>query len=130
MKSFTTSMTALTDAIAARRAAILESASGRQKVALPEALRLATDAEMARLAGEKALKRIWKSDPTLFSKDPAHEKSIKSRLGWLRAPAAMSTPPKIARAGGVRRRGAQAPASPTRSCWGWAAARSAPRCWG
>jgi transaldolase / glucose-6-phosphate isomerase len=89
VKSFTTSMTALTDAIAARRAAILESASGRQTAALPEALRLATDAEIARLAGEKALKRIWESDPTVFSKDPAHEKSIKSRLGWLRAPAAM-----------------------------------------
>jgi transaldolase/glucose-6-phosphate isomerase len=91
VKSFTTSMTALTDAIAARRAAILESASGRQNAALPEALRLATDAEMARLAGEKALERIWKSDPTLFSKDPAHEKSIKSRLGWLREPANMQS---------------------------------------
>jgi transaldolase / glucose-6-phosphate isomerase len=89
VKSFTTSMTALTDAIGARRAAIVESASGRQKAALPEALRLATDAEIARLAGEKALERIWKSDPTVFSKDPAHEKSIKSRLGWLREPASM-----------------------------------------
>jgi transaldolase / glucose-6-phosphate isomerase len=89
VKSFTTSMTALADAIGGRRAAILESTSGRQKATLPEALRLATDAEIARLAGEKALERIWKSDPTLFSKDPAHEKSIKSRLGWLREPASM-----------------------------------------
>ncbi|HLK93270.1 MAG TPA: bifunctional transaldolase/phosoglucose isomerase [Polyangia bacterium] len=91
VKSFTTSMTTLTDAIAARRAAILEAASGRQKATLPEALRLATDAEIARLAGEKALERIWKSDPTVFSKDPAHEKSIKSRLGWLREPASMQS---------------------------------------
>jgi transaldolase/glucose-6-phosphate isomerase len=91
VKSFTTSMTTLTDAIAARRAAIIESTSGRQKTALPEALRLATDAEIARLAGEKALERIWKADPTVFSKDPAHEKSIKSRLGWLREPAAMQS---------------------------------------
>jgi transaldolase/glucose-6-phosphate isomerase len=89
VKSFTTSMTTLTAAIGARRAAIVESASGRQKAILPEALRLATDAEIARLAGEKALERIWKSDPTLFSNDPAHEKSIKSRLGWLREPASM-----------------------------------------
>ena len=96
VKAFTTSMTALTDAIAARRAALLESTSGRQKAALPEALRLATDGEIARLAGEKASKRIWESDPTLFSKDPAHEKSIKNRLGWLRAPAAMSAPAKLA----------------------------------
>jgi transaldolase/glucose-6-phosphate isomerase len=89
VKAFTTSMTALTDAIGGRRAALLEATSGRQKAAFPEALRLATDAEIARLAGEKASKRIWESDPTLFSRDPAHEKSIKNRLGWLRAPASM-----------------------------------------
>jgi transaldolase/glucose-6-phosphate isomerase len=89
LKSFATSMNALIDAIGARRAAIAETASKRQQPVLPEALRLAADAEVAQLAGSKALKRLWESDATLFSPNPEHEKSVKSRLGWLRSPAAM-----------------------------------------
>ncbi len=89
VKSFGASMAALVDAIRARRAAIAETAAERQQAALPEALRLATDAEVAQLAGAKALKRLWESDNTLFSPNPEHEKSVKSRLGWLRSPAAM-----------------------------------------
>nr|HVT10431.1 bifunctional transaldolase/phosoglucose isomerase [Polyangia bacterium] len=89
VKSFSASMTALVDAIGARRAAIAETAANRQQAFLPETLRLASDAEVARLAGAKALKRLWESDATLFSTNPEHEKSVKSRLGWLRSPAAM-----------------------------------------
>jgi transaldolase/glucose-6-phosphate isomerase len=87
--SFSASMAALVEAIGARRAALLEEASGRQRFALPEALRASTEAEIARLAGAQAFKRMWSADPTLWSPDPAHEKSIKSRLGWLRSPALM-----------------------------------------
>jgi transaldolase / glucose-6-phosphate isomerase len=89
VKSFAASMNGLVDAIGARRAAIAEAASNRQQVSLPEALRLASDAAVAQLAGAKALKRLWDSDATLFSPSVEHEKSIKSRLGWLRSPAGM-----------------------------------------
>ncbi|HSS39885.1 MAG TPA: transaldolase family protein, partial [Polyangia bacterium] len=89
VKSFSASMSALVDAIGARRAALAETAANRQQAVLPEALRLASDAEVARLAGAKALKRLWESDATLFSTNPEHEKSVKSRLGWLRSPSTM-----------------------------------------
>jgi transaldolase/glucose-6-phosphate isomerase len=89
VKSFATSMTSLVDAIGARRSAIAETAAQRQQAALPETLRLATDAEVAQLAGAKAGKRLWEADNTLFSPNPEHEKSVKSRLGWLRSPATM-----------------------------------------
>jgi transaldolase/glucose-6-phosphate isomerase len=87
--SFTASMKALVDAIGGRRAALAELTSGRQQANLPEPLRGAVDAEVARLKKERALQRIWDADPTLFTPDPAHEKSIKSRLGWLRSPGLM-----------------------------------------
>ncbi len=91
VKSFNTSMDTLMGAIVARRAALLETASGRQRWTLPEELAKATAAEIERLAGASALKRLWDADPTLFSDDAVHAKSIKSRLGWLRAPALMQT---------------------------------------
>jgi transaldolase/glucose-6-phosphate isomerase len=89
--SFSTSMNTLMGAIGERRAALLESASGRQRATLPEPLRAASEAEVARLAGAHAQKRLWEGDPKLFSDDPAHEKSIRNRLGWLRSPALMQT---------------------------------------
>jgi transaldolase/glucose-6-phosphate isomerase len=87
--AFETSMAALIDAITARRAAIVEQLAGRQRLALPAPLAQLADAEVARLAAAEAPRRLWASDPTLFTPDPAHEKSIRSRLGWLRAPAVM-----------------------------------------
>jgi len=89
VKAFVASMTALVDAIGSRRAALLEQAAGRQRAVLPPALAQAADAEVARLTSGQALRRLWESDPTLFTPDPAHERSIKSRLGWLRSPALM-----------------------------------------
>jgi glucose-6-phosphate isomerase len=44
---------------------------------------------VATLEKANALARIWDGDPTVFTSDPAHEKSIKSRLGWLRSPTLM-----------------------------------------
>jgi transaldolase/glucose-6-phosphate isomerase len=89
VKSFITSMKTLLDAVGGRRAALLESASGRQKLSLPDDLKRATDAAVARLGTDRALARIWEADAKFFSADAAHERSIKSRLGWLRAPALM-----------------------------------------
>jgi transaldolase/glucose-6-phosphate isomerase len=91
VKSFITSMTTLMDAITARRAALLEQSSGRQRAVLPAALAKLADAEVARLTEAQAPRRLWEGDPALFTSDPAHEKSIKSRLGWLRSPALMRT---------------------------------------
>jgi glucose-6-phosphate isomerase len=82
-------MAALLDAIAGRRAALIESASGRQRLSLPDALRDETATEVARLKQARALGRLWEGDATLWTTDPVHERSIKSRLGWLRAPALM-----------------------------------------
>ncbi|MES1205742.1 MAG: bifunctional transaldolase/phosoglucose isomerase, partial [Pseudomonadota bacterium] len=86
VKSFLASMNNLLGVIAARRAAIAEQVSGRQKFALPGADRAAADAALADLAAKNAPQRLWGGDPTLFTPDPAHEKSIHNRLGWLRAP--------------------------------------------
>jgi transaldolase/glucose-6-phosphate isomerase len=91
VSAFVTSMNTLMAAIGERRAALLETASGRQRMALPEPLAAAAGAEVTRLAGAHAGKRLWDADPKLFSDDPAHEKSIKNRLGWLRSPALMQT---------------------------------------
>jgi transaldolase/glucose-6-phosphate isomerase len=91
VKSFIVSMKTLLDAVGGRRAALLESASGRQKLVLPEALQRATDASVAKLAKDRALARVWEADPTFFTSDSSHERSIKSRLGWLRSPALMAS---------------------------------------
>jgi len=91
VKSFITSMKTLLDAVGGRRAALLETAAGRQKLSLPDGLQRATDAAVAKLVKDRALARIWEADATFFSSDSSHERSIKSRLGWLRAPALMQT---------------------------------------
>jgi transaldolase/glucose-6-phosphate isomerase len=91
VKSFTTSMAALVGAVTARRAALLEQAAGRQRAVLPAPLAAAVEAEVLRLAQASAPKRLWDGDPKLFTADPAHETSIKTRLGWLRAPALMQS---------------------------------------
>lgn len=89
VKSFATSMSELLSVIAARRAALAEKASGRQTLALPPAERDAVQATVRKLAAEEAPRRLWSSDPTLFTASPEHEKSIRNRLGWLQAPEAM-----------------------------------------
>jgi transaldolase/glucose-6-phosphate isomerase len=91
VKSFITSMKTLLDAVGGRRAALLETAAGRQKLSLPDGLQRATDAAVAKLVKDRALARIWEADASFFSSDSSHERSIKSRLGWLRAPALMQT---------------------------------------
>jgi transaldolase/glucose-6-phosphate isomerase len=91
VKSFTTSMATLVGAVTARRAALLEQASGRERAVLPAPLAAAVEAEVMRLSQASAPKRLWDGDPKLFTADPAHETSIKTRLGWLRSPALMQS---------------------------------------
>jgi transaldolase/glucose-6-phosphate isomerase len=89
VKAFATSMNTLLGVIASRRAAIAEQISGRQSAALPAAERDAVQAALRDLAARKAPERLWAGDPTLFTADRSHDKSIRNRLGWLRAPEAM-----------------------------------------
>jgi transaldolase/glucose-6-phosphate isomerase len=91
VKSFSTSMAALVGAVTARRAALLEQSAGHQRAVLPAPLAAAVEAEVLRLSQAGALKRLWDVDPKLFTADPAHETSIRTRLGWLRAPALMKS---------------------------------------
>lgn len=89
VKSFSTSMSTLLNVIAARAASIAEESSGRQTLVLAPADGEAVAATVAALAEKKAPERLWGGDPTLFTADPAHERSIRSRLGWLRSPELM-----------------------------------------
>lgn len=40
--------------------------------------------ELARLASQHVIKRLWDKDATLWSLDPAIQRDIRNRLGWLR----------------------------------------------
>ena len=69
----------------------------------PTALQRATDAAVAKLReGPRARARLGGATRRSSPPTPSHERSIKSRLGWLRAPALMRTQARRAR--GVRRR--------------------------
>ena len=50
--------------------------------------RLAAE-HLATLGRTKAIQRLWQRDGTLFSDDPAVQKSVRDRLGWLFAVQAM-----------------------------------------
>jgi glucose-6-phosphate isomerase len=41
-------------------------------------------------AAAKAAAGLWRRDPAVWSEDPATQKKISERLGWLRSPAAMA----------------------------------------
>jgi transaldolase/glucose-6-phosphate isomerase len=91
VKSFMASMTTLIGAVTARRAALLEQTAGHQRAVLPAPLAAAVEAEVLRLSQAGAPKRLWDGDPKLFTQDPAHETSIKTRTGWLRSPTLMQS---------------------------------------
>ena len=91
VKSFLSSMETLLQVIGGRRASIAERTSGHQTAELAAADRAAVDAAIAALAAKKAPQLLWSGDPKLFKAKPDAdaEKSIRTRLGWLRAPEAM-----------------------------------------
>ncbi|MEZ4228548.1 MAG: bifunctional transaldolase/phosoglucose isomerase [Polyangiaceae bacterium] len=74
--------------INARREALLEQAPERQRLSLGDAPRPVVEA-LKDLGRQRAPARLWSADPTLFTSDPAHEASIRSRLGWLHSPPRM-----------------------------------------
>ena len=89
VKSFLVSMSQLIGVVSARRAALLERASGRQRLALNGEDAAAVAAALVALAQQKAVEKLWAADPTVFTTNRAHDKSIQSRLGWLRSPEGM-----------------------------------------
>jgi transaldolase/glucose-6-phosphate isomerase len=107
VKSFASSIAALMSVISSRRAALLEEASGRQGASLNPDDERAYGQELQALVEKQTSRRIWEGDPTLFTADTTHERSIKNRLGWLRSPALMRTKLPDLRdfAAGVRRDG-------------------------
>src|SRR5689334_6813974 len=75
-----------------RAAAAAEQTAGRQTITLPQpGDREAMAAAVRSLTEKNASERLWSADPTLFTPDASHEKSIRSRLGWLRSPALMQS---------------------------------------
>ena len=53
---------------------------------LPVALQGAVDEAIARAVGERWASRVWASDTSLWTDDPAVAERIAHRLGWLHAP--------------------------------------------
>jgi RpiB/LacA/LacB family sugar-phosphate isomerase len=51
-----------------------------------EAHEAAAAAERDRLQARRVVAGLWAADPRAFTPDPAHDKSIRNRLGWLRSP--------------------------------------------
>ena len=79
VKSFSEAFTALLKSIDDRRTACLrELGELSSKVAV----------RVKSLADEGAPQRLWKPDPTLWTKDPVEQEEILRRVGWLRAPIA------------------------------------------
>jgi len=79
--SFAKSFDSLIAVVAARREAILFNHRQTNKLGKSEK---AVSATLDELAEAKFVERLWKKDSTLWKPDdPAHQKEIKIRLGWL-----------------------------------------------
>ncbi|GAP14968.1 transaldolase [Longilinea arvoryzae] len=77
VKSFSDAFTGLLKTIDDRRTACLaELGDLQEKIA--RRVKNLTDIDAAR--------RLWQPDPTLWTEDPAEQKEILQRVGWLRAP--------------------------------------------
>ncbi len=69
--------------------AILSGAHDRQRIAAPAAEKEIA-AACARLDAEDFPSRLWRKDPTLWKKEPAHQEIIRNALGWLTVPETMA----------------------------------------
>ncbi len=88
LKSFADSMERLLGVIEARREALLEQTSERQRISLGASAAPVLDT-LKSLGKKEAPRRLWSIDPSLFTSDPDAEESIKNRLGWLHSPEVM-----------------------------------------
>ncbi|MDQ6932582.1 MAG: bifunctional transaldolase/phosoglucose isomerase [Candidatus Eremiobacteraeota bacterium] len=84
VSSFSDSFAALLGAIVYKQKQL---ANGSQRVRTSLGTHQgAADEALSKLKNDDFLKKLWSKDPSLWSADPAHEKIIKSALGWLDVP--------------------------------------------
>ena len=88
LSGFMAAMDSLKRVIASRRAALLEQTKERQQFDTGGSATSILAAH-TQLREDKTITGIWQKNNLAFTKDPAHEASIKNRLGWLEAPSAM-----------------------------------------
>jgi transaldolase/glucose-6-phosphate isomerase len=88
VRSFTESFHELIERVAARRAGLVLTGPARQQATLG-ALEPAFKSRLAALAQAKFAERLFARDATLWTSDPVVDGTIRNRLGWLGAPAAM-----------------------------------------
>jgi len=88
VESFAKSFEDLSAVISGRRAAIIDGALDKQTISAPgydsQISSVYKDLEKAEFPA-----RLWRKDPTLWKKEPAHQEIIKNALGWLNVPELM-----------------------------------------
>jgi transaldolase/glucose-6-phosphate isomerase len=82
---FDQSFADLLASIEGRQAAITAGSSDRQTISAP-GYEQQLAANCQRLDQEQFAARLWRKDPTLWKKDPAHQAIIRDSLGWLHVP--------------------------------------------
>src|SRR6185436_12125382 len=67
---------------------------GPKRARLNNSLHLSVDLARAVAAStataERAASGLWRADPSAWSRDPATQKAIADRLGWMRSPILMA----------------------------------------
>jgi transaldolase / glucose-6-phosphate isomerase len=85
VESFAKSFEDLSAVINGRRAAIIDGALDKQTISAPgydsQISAVYKDLDKAEFPA-----RLWRKDPTLWKKEPAHQEIIKNALGWLNVP--------------------------------------------
>lgn len=82
VEAFSKDYDKLLQGLAEKRQKILAGAADRTTASLGK-LQSAVDATLQRLDEEKFSRRLWDRDPSLWKKEPEHQKIIKNALGWL-----------------------------------------------
>ncbi|HEV2493834.1 MAG TPA: bifunctional transaldolase/phosoglucose isomerase [Terriglobia bacterium] len=82
VEAFSKDYDKLLQGLAEKRQKILAGAADRTTASLGK-LQGAVDATLKRLDEEKFSRRLWDRDPSLWKKEPEHQKIIKNALGWL-----------------------------------------------
>lgn len=81
VKAFADAFTALLSAIEKRRQAIVARLGG-----LADSIKECVANSGKQNGGQNIVERMWSSDPSLWTDDPAGQAEIKIRLGWLNLP--------------------------------------------
>ncbi len=82
VRLFADSFRELEGAIAKRSAEVRADGEDRQRVSAP-AYRGQIEATLKKLEAEQFVSRLWRKDPTLWKREPEHQRIIANALGWL-----------------------------------------------